>query len=104
MKRFWFCASIFLMSGDTQAMTGAEFLQSDKTFAAGYALGIVDNRISLVWDNDTHFDRIRTCVLQSKMNSETLYYVASGYFQQNPSTLRESAVVGILNAINNMCK
>lgn len=88
---------------NANAMTGAEFLQIEKAFGIGYVLGVVDTRISLVFDNDPHFDRLRACIIKAKMTSETIYDLVVRHLQQSPSSLPEPAVAAIINTVNEMC-
>lgn len=85
------------------AMTGAEFVQADKSFATGYVLGAIEVRISVLNENDPNFNKVRDCILASKATASTLYEMVASYIRRNPEVLKEPAIASVINTVAQMC-
>ncbi|KSV84535.1 hypothetical protein N183_11965 [Sinorhizobium sp. Sb3] len=85
------------------AMTGAELLQTDRQFGIGYVFGVVEFKTGVLDRDDPNFYRIRQCVLDAGINSNTLYELVTRYMRNNPDNLPLPAFGGVLKAIDAMC-
>lgn len=94
----------FLYVTSAQAMTGAEFLQMDKTFASGYAFGVLESDLYVLNPRNTDVETRRKCISDAKINSETLYNLVYNYIQRTPETLRYPALGAVIQAVSEMCK
>ena len=97
------CAVLGLGSPAAFAMTGAELLQQDKSFAFGYVFGVVDMQIRLYLPNNKNWQVVRDCVISSQLSAEGTFDLVESHLRRNPKKLTEPALVGVLNAINEMC-
>jgi len=84
-------------------MSGAELIQANDQFAAGYVLGVTEYRIGVVFKEDTARAGIRQCVVESKANSDTLLTVIKEYLKRHPEHLSLPAFGVVMNALVEMC-
>lgn len=84
-------------------MTGAEFLQADRTFAIGYLTGVIDVRLTVIHSDDPHFTAIRNCVAAAKLTNDTFYNIISTRLQAHPEELSSPALGAIFNVLSEMC-
>lgn len=103
MRRVFFASLFSLAANNAVAMTGAEFLQSDQTFAAGYALGVTEYRIGVLTEGDKSFIKIRNCVISSNMNANTLYSAVVSRLNRHPEELALPAFGAVMNVLSEMC-
>jgi len=97
-------ASLFsLIASNAVAITGAEFLQADRTFATGYAFGVTEYRIGVFSDGDKTFMQIRNCVLSSNMDTNTLYDAVVSRLSRHPEELAQPAFGAVMNVLSEMC-
>lgn len=103
MARMLFC--LVMSSSSAYALTGAELLQTDRAFAAGYIWGVVEHLFHVKPDADyaKRQAEITECLMRSKVTSTTFHTVVTTYIQNNPETLQFVAVGVVLQAINEIC-
>ncbi|MBY5354338.1 hypothetical protein HFO94_12460 [Rhizobium leguminosarum] len=85
------------------AMSGAELIQANDQFAAGYVLGVTEYRIGVVFKEDAARAHIYECVVESRANSETLLSVTKEYLNRHPEHLSLPAFGVVMNALAEMC-
>ncbi|MGO6723095.1 Rap1a/Tai family immunity protein [Rhizobium ruizarguesonis] len=103
MKKLAFLAFCLASPDGSFAMSGAELIQSNNQFAAGYVLGVTEYRIGVVFKEDTARARIHQCVMESKVNSDTLLTVVKEYLNRHPEHLSLPAFGVVMNALAEMC-
>lgn len=84
-------------------MTGAELLQADRDFAVGYISGVVEYRVTVLNSEDATFMQVRNCVMQSKINADTMYKTVTEHIGSHPETLSYPAVGAIIDVLARMC-
>ncbi|MCX5517775.1 hypothetical protein OSH10_04955 [Kaistia defluvii] len=92
-----------LVASPAAGLTGAEFKQADPSFASGYVLGVVEDRVLVVDTDDPRIEAIRACVFGAKINSATLYDLVISWLARNPKDLPLPALGSIYKAVNEMC-
>jgi hypothetical protein len=98
------CLFVAVSASQAISMTGAELLQTDDNFARGYIFGITEYRITVINQSDAAFYKTRKCIIESKMNSDTMYGMVKSHFLSHPELLPMPAAGGIANAYLKMCE
>jgi len=85
------------------AMTGAELLQANRSFAEGYVFGVVEARTGVL-DDDPNFMKIRNCIISANISSDTLYRATLEYLNRNPKDLAFPAFGAVYKLLDEMCR
>lgn len=99
----WTTAFVMFVS-PAYALSGAEFLQADRNFASGFALGVTQYRISVLNVSDPSQQRIIKCITSSKINLDTLYEATTTRLKQHSHELSEPALSAVINTIAEICR
>lgn len=96
---------VCLGSGTANALTGAEYLNADQRFSAGFSWGILESeafvsRVELGQPPNTHIMR---CVINSGITSDVFHEAVSTQIRQDASLLTNYAVAAVLQVIAMMC-
>lgn len=97
-------AAVLACATPSFAFTGAEFLQADRSFAAGYAWGAMDAQLYTAdkGSPDSPTRRLQ-CVIDSKITSGTFYESVSAQIRADPSLLKTYALSAIYVTLFKMC-
>lgn len=87
-----------------EAFSGAEYLQSDASFAAGYSWGVLEGSLGVHNpDFQEAAERQRNCLYTANLRSNTLHEAVRRHLQDDPKHLTEPAFVAVLNVVSDMC-
>lgn len=93
-----------LSASPASAFSGAEYLQSDESFAAGYAWGALEANLGVFNAAvEERAERQRDCLDGANLGSNTLHEAVQRHIQSDPSHLTEPAFVAVLKVIAAMC-
>lgn len=87
----------------SSAMTGAELIQGNKSFAMGYVYGAIDQRITALDNDDPSFYTVRNCIISSKADSETMYSMVENFIKTHPEALTNQSLYAVISSVDAMC-
>lgn len=90
----------------TAQYSGAQFLSGDRSFAEGYAHGVLESRLSIYQsdaDDRARQSRERACFLGTGMNSSDFARAVERYIEANPPALAEGALGAVVRTILAIC-
>lgn len=90
------------LASPASAFTGAELLQADRSFSKGFIFGIGEYK-TVVLQSGRNWEKVRLCLIESKLDSNGLYDLVESYLRRHPRYLTLPAVGGILQSFAEMC-
>lgn len=97
-------AALLAGSTPTNALSGAEFLAAERSFASGYAWGALDYRLSVGSEADSALIRAAgDCFRKAGVDSSMFYEAVRAYLDNNLSALTQPAIGAVLRTSLEMC-
>ena len=99
-------AALWIAPTTASAMSGADFLHTNKQFAEGYAFGVLESLITYTAPEPEHVAVAQwraACVTKANLNSSTIYASVAEFIRQDPRRLSEPANGAVWGVLHRMC-
>ena len=88
------------------AFSGAEFKESERNFATGYVLGVVEfSLVAFVGESEmnTKKQKRQDCLIQGKISADIIYDAIKNYLNTKPELLSLPAYIAITETALKIC-